>query len=114
MIQKYDIILSGPISGTDDYQQRFAIAYVTERQRFRIENGREAVIFNPAMLPQGRANEWSMRVCIDAIFDSTDGTLIQMNGWENSKGAQAEYSLALCLGRKIRKVTQQTKGKLHG
>lgn len=103
----YDIILSGPIAGIPDYVQRFAIAYVIEREQFRKAIGREANVFNPAALPDGRDNEWYMRRCVAAIFDSPNAVLVQMDGWTESKGARAEHALCVSLGRVIR---EQQKG----
>lgn len=98
----YDIILSGPITGIEDYVQRFAIAYVLEREAFRKATGREANVFNPAALPDGYSNEWYMKRCVAAIFDSQDAVLAQLNGWMDSKGARAEHALCVSLGRVIR------------
>lgn len=98
----YDIILSGPITGIPDYVQRFAIAYVMEREFFRKAMGREANVFNPAALPAGYSNEWYMKRCVAAIFDSPSAVLAQLNGWKDSKGSRAEHALCVSLGRVIR------------
>ena len=100
----FDIILSGPITGTTDFRQRFAVAYVRVRDWFRREYGREANVWNPAILPPGRTNEWYMKRCHKAIFDSPSCVLVQLDNWHASKGSCSEHALCACLGREITKV----------
>ena len=100
----FDIILSGPITGTKDYRARFAVAYVHAREWFRNKYGREANVWNPAMLPEGRTNEWYMKLCHKAIFDSPRCVLVQMDNWQDSKGSRSEHALCVSLGREIAKV----------
>lgn len=102
----YDIILSGPITGVPDYKERFAIAHVLARQEFRTANGREANVFNPAMMEDGRAYMWYMRQCVNAILDSPNTTLVQLEGWQDSKGARAEHALCVSIGTVIRDTSK--------
>lgn len=100
----YDVILSGPVSGVPDYVQRFAVAYVSVRQKDYCGSGTLPKVFNPATLPDGRSNEWYMRQCLAAIFDSPGATVVMLPGWMESKGARAENALAVCLGMKVEEL----------
>ena len=104
----YDIIMSGPITGVPDYKERFAIAHVLARQEFRTAKGREANVFNPAMMEDGRAYLWYMRQCVNAILDSPSATLVQLDGWQDSKGARAEYALCVSIGMVIRDTSKSS------
>lgn len=97
----FDIILSGPITGTTDYRKRFSVAYVRARDWFRRKHGREANVWNPAMLPSGRSNEWYMKLCHQAIFDSPHCVLVLLDNWQSSKGSRSEHALCVSLGREI-------------
>lgn len=97
----YDAILSGPITGVPDYAVRFALAYSNIRQRVFHATGVLPAVWNPATLPAGRTYDWYMRRCVDAIFASPGATVFLLPGWELSKGAQAEKSLAMSLGMKV-------------
>lgn len=94
----YDIILSGGISGVRDYKLRFALGQVHSRVRWP-----GACVWNPALLPEGRAYRWYMRVCLLAIIDGThDKTVcVRLRGWYRSLGAVAEWAVCLCLGLEI-------------
>lgn len=97
----YDIIISGPITGVPDYIERFAIAYANVRQSAFRATGKLPSVWNPAELPPGRSNEWYMRQCVDAIFDSPNATIVMLPDWHASKGARAEHALAVCLGLNV-------------
>lgn len=101
MTDGYDVILSGPITGVQDYALRFAKAYVQQRQMAFHATGVLPEVWNPATLPAGRTYDWYMRRCVDAIFASPGATVFLLPGWELSKGAQAEKSLAMSLGMKV-------------
>lgn len=99
MMPPFDFVLSGPIGGTEDAGARFALAYAEIRQEHFKATGKLPNVWNPAMLPEGRTNEWYMRRCLDAIFDSPGCVIVQMLGWERSKGARCEAALGESLGR---------------
>jgi hypothetical protein len=90
------VYISGPVTGTDDYVERFAV--VEGRLR---EYGYEVV--NPAVengsLPEGTSwREYmgeSLRLLCgcDAIF--------MMRNWLQSRGAKLEYTVATHVGLKI-------------
>lgn len=90
------IYISGPISGTNDYMERFA-----EAEERLIECGYSVV--NPAavnsMLPEDTTYEQYMNMSFTMI-DMCDA-LYMLKGWENSCGANREFGYALGQGKKI-------------
>lgn len=88
------VYISGPITGTDDYLDRF-----TKAQR-EIESWGQDVI-NPAplgsILPEKASHEDFMHICY-ALLDLAD-CIYMMTGWESSKGAKMEMEYAI--NRKI-------------
>ena len=84
------LYISGPVSGTEDYEKRF------EAAEKRIEKaGYEAL--NPinvtGFLPSGTRRESYMEACI-AMLCMCDG-IYMLKGWEDSPGANREYGFAL-------------------
>ena len=96
MTDKIRIYISGAITGTDNYIERFARA-----ERKLIEQSYEAV--NPAqmlsLLPISTTHKEYMVVSY-ALMDICDAIYL-MNGWKNSKGATMEYDYALEKGLTI-------------
>lgn len=90
------IYISGPITGTTDYRERFQAA----EDKLRA-NGYEVV--NPAevtaSLPKSLTWEQYMgvAVCIMALCDS----VYMLKGWQKSRGAKLEHKIMLGKGRKI-------------
>ena len=84
------IYISGPITGTDDYMQRFAKA--TEKL---VNEG--FIPINPAavnsMLPKETTYEEYMKMSL-TMLDMCKG-IYMLEGWEDSKGANREYGYAL-------------------
>lgn len=84
------IYISGQITGTDDYMQRF------ERAQKELEKEGHSVI-NPAavnsMLPQDTTYEEYMRMSLN-MLDMCEGVYM-LQGWEKSCGANREYGYAL-------------------
>lgn len=83
------IYISGPITGTNDYMERFA-----ERQKALKEEGYTVV--NPAavnaQLPENTAYEEYMQMAF-LMLDMCDA-IYMMKGWEQSSGAKREYEYA--------------------
>lgn len=90
------IYLSGAITGTNDYMERFKAA-----EEKLTQDGH--TVFNPAavnaMMPTGTTYEEYMRVSF-TLLDMCDA-IYMMRGWQDSKGANREYGYALAKGIKI-------------
>lgn len=88
--------ISGPITGTDDYMERFAVA----EQELR-DKGIKVV--NPAavnaMLPEGTTYEEYMEMSICMLKMCTH--IYMLKDWQNSKGCNREYGYALARGLTI-------------
>jgi len=84
------IYLSGAITGTKDYMERFQAM-----EEKLTQDG--YIVFNPAavnsMMPEGTTYEEYMRVSL-TLLDMCDA-IYMMDGWRDSKGANREYGYAL-------------------
>lgn len=84
------IYISGPITGTDNFKERFCKVEDMIKELFP-----ECEIVNPVTLCADIKNgEWLeyMNKCVDALCLCSH--IHMMNGWEKSKGACVEYFLA--------------------
>lgn len=90
------IYISGPITGTTDYMERF-----TKIQKELEYRGYEVI--NPALinsnLPKSTTWEEYMRVSL-VMLEMCDAIYL-LKGWRNSKGATLEYNRARQWGLKI-------------
>lgn len=90
------IYISGAITGTDDYMDRFAKA---EKEL----KSQGYMVYNPALvnscMPEGTSHEEYMRVAF-LLLDMAD-TIYMMKGWERSFGANREYGYALAADKAI-------------
>ena len=88
--------ISGAITGTDDYMERFAKA-----EKELTECGYSVI--NPAKvnarLPDDTTYEEYMKMSL-AMLDMCD-YIYMLNGWQNSSGACLEYQYAKTLGKNI-------------
>lgn len=93
------IYISGAITGTSDYMERFAEAEKRVRETYYKCNS----IINPArvnaQLPQDTNHEQYMMMSF-TMLDMCD-TIYLMKGWKDSKGACMEYGYALGKGMTI-------------
>lgn len=84
------IYISGAITGTDDYMERFRAA----EERLTAAGHK---VYNPAhansYMPEGTNYEEYMQIAF-LLLDMAD-TIYMLRGWENSKGANREYGYAL-------------------
>lgn len=90
MKQNSRIYLSGPISGTADYTERFKKAQeILTAEGYRV--------INPANLHMvfGEGATWDDYMMIDLELLRMSDVLVQLPGWERSLGCQREYGVAL-------------------
>lgn len=84
------VYISGPITGTEDYIERFK-----EEEKLIREEGN--IPYNPAavnsMLPEETTYEEYMKVSL-MLMDMCDAVQL-LPGWKNSVGANREYGYAL-------------------
>ena len=87
---KKRIYISGPISGTKDYMERFSSA-----EKKLAEEG--YAVLNPAkvnaQMPEVTTYDEYMAICF-AMLEMTD-TIFMLHEWRNSRGAQMERRFAL-------------------
>ena len=90
------IYLSGKITGTADYMERFAA-----KQKDLESKGCEVI--NPALinsfLPKSTTWEEYMSLCYPMI--NMCDAIYFMDGWEDSKGAKIEYEYATRINKAI-------------
>lgn len=90
------IYISGSITGTDDYMERFAKA-----EKYLIKQGYSVV--NPAkvnaQLPEDTTYEEYMKMCF-CMIDMCDA-IYMLNGWNKSCGANRELGYAMAKDKTI-------------
>lgn len=93
------VYLSGPVTGTEDFKDRFEFGEVKVHQKF----GNTARAINPVkiaeQLPQNITYEAIMQICFDAL-KACDIVLL-MPGWERSMGCNQEYGYAIGIGKEV-------------
>lgn len=83
------IYIAGPITGIDNYKENFnTVSDKLAGLGFRV--------MNPAILPEGFEWDEYMSICIPML--KCCHAIVMLNGWEQSRGARAEYEKALELG----------------
>ena len=100
------IYISGPITGTDDYMERFAKA-----EEKLTAAGYQ--VYNPAhansYMPEGTTYEEYMDISF-TLLKMADA-IYMLDGWEQSRGANREYGYALGMGYKV--MQQDATGARH-
>lgn len=86
------VYISGPITGTNDYERRFkrAVEFLEFLGDFPV---------NPVELVKDETWEDCMKEDIKLLLDCD--TIFMLNGFEKSKGAMLEFNLACSLGMTI-------------
>lgn len=109
-MSKINIYIAGPMSGIPEYNKP---AFLEAERMLREDTDLEIDdIFNPItseaslMVQNGlvRDMQAAYRMCMamDCKYICEEATMLYMlKGWENSKGAMAEWTLAKCLGLDI-------------
>ena len=84
------IYISGPITGTDDYMERFA-----EVEEKLTKAGYS--VMNQASVNSMMPSDTTYEEYMEMSFTMLDmcGAIYMMNGWEKSCGANREYGYAL-------------------
>ena len=94
-----NVYLSGPITGTDDYQNRFEFGEIKVHQKF----GDAARAINPVkiaeQLPESITYEEIMQICFDTIRACE--VVLLMPGWERSMGCNQEHGYAIGIGKEV-------------
>ena len=88
------VYLAGKITGDGSYRKKFADASLAARERWP-----DAVIFNPALLPEGASSTDYMAVCLPMLLRA--GTVVFLPNWQKSNGAKIERALAAYCGKTI-------------
>lgn len=95
------VYLSGPITGTEDFKDRFEFGEIKVHQKF----GDAARAINPVkiaeQLPESITYEEIMQICFDTIRACE--VVLLMPGWEDSKGCNQEYGYAIGIGKEVAK-----------
>lgn len=90
MKKKTVVYVAGPITGTQNYRERFL---AVKRKLESVGYG----VLNPAEMPDGMTPAQYMRVCF-AMIDVSDAVLFQ-TGSENSAGAALELAYCRYIGK---------------
>lgn len=87
------IYISGPITGTDDYMDRFANA----EKRLK-ENGYEVI--NPALVNSNlpESTNYGEYMAVAMVLLKMCDCIYMLDGWKESNGAREEYSYAMANG----------------
>lgn len=106
----FKVYIAGPMSGIEDHNKPAFLK--AEEDVVAMLSGETKEIFNPIsheaslMVQEGlvRDTQEAYRMCmaIDCEYICKHAThLYMLKGWENSKGAMAEWTMAKCLGLEI-------------
>lgn len=93
---KARIYISGPITGTDHYQEAFKKAE-EELGKEGFETVNPASVFQA--LPDGM--EYEEIMAVDLCLLNMCSSIYMLEGWEKSRGANREYGYALAKGMRI-------------
>lgn len=92
MIEGLKIYIAGPITGTDDYKERFE---ATEK----LLRDQGAIPMHSANLPQGFTHSEYIYIC-RAMIDVCEAVYF-MDGYSESKGSLMEFNYAATRGKQL-------------
>ncbi len=99
MKKKRKIYLSGPITGTSDYMERFLEAEAEmEEEGYAVINPAKVNAKLPS--PPDTSYEQYMKMSLLMLSDADE--IYMMLGWEDSKGAKLELEYANATGKTVR------------
>lgn len=96
-MRKRKIYISGPISGTDDWKERFTRAEKELRVLYSAA-GEEIDVINPARIEMPEGTTWQQYMDITLQMLRGCDEIYMLAGWRSSKGAQIERLYALGSG----------------
>lgn len=100
------LYLSGPITGVEDFVERF-------QEADKLLRGQGYQVINPAplymVMPGDATHEEYMQIDLQLI-DLADG-IVLLPGWENSRGANREIGYALGTDKHVLKLENFKEGK---
>ena len=99
-MRKRKIYISGPISGTDDWKERFERAEKHLRV-FYSAAGEEIEVVNPAAIAMPESTTWQQYMDITLQMLRGCDEIYLLAGWRSSKGAQIERLYALGSGIQV-------------
>lgn len=91
------VYISGPITGTEDYKQRFRAAELELKERKYIPINPAKV--NATLPAKHTSHEEYMQISF-CLLDMCDAIYL-MSGWQRSTGSCMEYGYALAKGKTI-------------
>lgn len=100
MKRRAKIYISGPITGIENYMERFE-----EAEKEMMAEG--YIVINPAKVnkqlppPPYTSHEQYMKMSLVMLSDADE--IYMMRGWEHSKEASLEYEYASAMGKPFRK-----------
>ncbi len=96
-MSKRKIYISGPISGTDDWEERFTRAEKDLRGIYSAA-GEEIEVVNPAAIVMPESTTWQQYMDITLQMLRGCDEIYMLAGWRSSKGAQIERLYAIGSG----------------
>lgn len=90
--------LSGKISGTEDHARR----HFAEAKKHLESLGYAAV--NPFDNGLTSDDTWEKHLAVDILDMQTCDGIVQLRGWEDSRGARLEHEIAVLLKLEIRNI----------